>query len=215
MQEKLNSKFASTEKTETVDVKPVDFNLINRWRMTDVFYDQILRWIEAGSDWHPFMRKFKPTVNKNGRIYIGKLPLVREREVENLIKLLFLNSAAPTGIESLHLYIGKNVAYGVSRRDIAEVLKRDDQFNMMEKRPDRSGQRTYSRECKTNFVFSRHPHTLGIDLIDGTGFKPDYVGNARYLLVCVHKYSGYTWIRPTADKNASTCLLYTSDAADE
>ena len=184
----------------------VDFNILNRWRFTDEFIVEMIARIKEGRVYHQFIQEYKPKL-KGERLFVDGKPLIRESNRKRYVAHILLNTSAPSGIESLHQHIGKHLAYGISRRDIKSVLQRDPKYRSMQRRGDRPTGRKYEKEGKTKFVTSRHPHGLGMDLIElGRRLDRSYVGDARFLLVVVHKYTGYTWVEPSPNKEASTIL---------
>ena len=184
----------------------VDFNLVNRWRFSDAFYDQIIDRLSKKLLFHKFIRDFNPEVKK-GRLYIDGKPVIREKNVERFVKYVILNTSAPLGIESLHSYIGKRYGFGVSRREIKKILGADTKYQNMRKRGDRPAGKRYEREGKTSQVYAKYKNPLGMDLIEiGDKFERAYVGDIRYLLVVVHKFTGYTFVRTARDKKAATIL---------
>ena len=183
----------------------VNLNRLNRWRFTKEFLDEVKRQVDKGLKWHPFVREYKPTVKK-GRVYVGKLPIVGEHEVDKYIKHLVLQTGAPTGIESLAHYAGHKFAYGISRGDVRRVLGADKVFQSQQRRGDRPVGKKYKKEGRTAFKF-RKDNVLGVDLIEvGKKFDASYLKGTKYLLVAVHAYTGHVYIRRTPNKEAATIL---------
>ena len=182
-------------------------NRVNRYNFSADNYKFLAHQVFRNARYDPFVRAFKPTL-VGGRMYINKLPVLLESEVPRIVAFARLRTGAPMGIESLHRWISTKVALGVSRRHLTEILKKDPMFENLQKRGDRHVPgRKYKKEGLTRRIFDKHPHALATDLIqigDKMFSNVRYRGKFKFILVVVHKYSGYTWATLMRNKKPKT-----------
>ena len=182
-------------------------NRVNRFNFEADNYKFLAYQVFKKRRYDPFVRAFNPTL-VGGRMYINKLPVLLKSEVPRIVAFARLRTGAPMGIESLHRWISTKVALGVSRRHLEEILKKDPMFENLQRRGDRhvSG-RKYKKEGLTRRIFQKHPHALATDLIqigDKMFSSTRYRGKYKFILVVVHKYSGYTWATLMRNKKPKT-----------
>ena len=182
-------------------------NKVNRYNFDKAAYTELQLRVQKNSRWHPFVREFKPVL-KNNRIYINNLPVLVENEVPRIVAWARLRTDAPMGMESLHKWISTRVALGVRRRHLKEILRKDPMFENLQRRGDRHvPERRYKKEGLTRRVFEKTPHALATDLIaigDKMFSTTKYRGTYRFILVVVHKYSGFAWGRLMRNKKPKT-----------
>ena len=177
---------------------------MNRFKFTTETIANYIEDLKNNIRLRPFIRKFKPTV-KAGKLFVENKEIVPASKVNVTLDEITQNSDAPLGIHSMYAWILNNYI-GISRDNIRDYLKKDPVYQKIERRPNTDKPtRKRVKEGKTNKILFRYPNTLGVDLIQiGSQWLPKkYTGETEYLLVCVHKLSGYTFAKLMRKKTAA------------
>ena len=169
---------------------------LNRYHFTEQFLQQIKADLEKGT-FNKFNKKYKPVADK-GKIYINGKEVIPRKKVDEKLYEIFQKTESPLGIGNAHTWINENYI-GISRKNIRDHLFSDPVYQKIQVRPpaskiDRS--KHAKTEGKTSrATFPQYPNTLGIDLIAiGKDWLPEsYRKTNKYIVVVVHKWSGYVF----------------------
>ena len=184
---------------------------VNRYKLTPKFLATIKDDLDKKVKWRPFIRRFKPKWDEaRNALFIDKKEVIPADKVEKKLEHITKKENAPLGINNLHFWVQQKY-YGITRKKIIDFLKTDPTYQKTTLRPaksklDRSRVRNEGLTSKT--VFKKWPNTLGIDLIHiGKNMLPEvYRGKQKYIVVVVHKFSGYVWAE-LLGKNATAKVV--------
>lgn len=187
---------------------------LNKYRIDKAFLTKLRKDMRSKKK-TKFIEKYNPKIVGDNVKVAGKSLIALER-VPKMLQEMIDKTGVPLGIRSLQHIIQERM-FGITRSMITNFLQDNPILQEIRTRP---GTRTIDRsqlknEGSTDFILKKYPNTLGIDLIELTRDSiPDNLvpkkyktkGGKTYILICVHKRTGFLWGTPIVDKEAKTVV---------
>ncbi len=183
---------------------------MNKCKLTRAFLKDIKNGIKGGKKNRKttlWLKKW-PVTLKNNTVFHKNKPLVAKEDIPGILTKELLHGGCPLAIESAFNYLYKNM-WGISRRDLADFLKKTERYQLMRTRPPdpnvRRGSYMQNREGVTRFLMTKKHgglNHLAADLM----FIPKTWSKNAYFLCVVHIRSGYSWFVAMIEKTPQHTL---------
>ena len=183
---------------------------MNKCKITKDFIKKIRVGLKGGKTNRKtrlWLQKWPVTIKGNKIMHKNK-PLVPKEDIHKILKKELLTGGCPLSIESAFNYLYSRM-WGISRRDLADFLKKTEKYQLMKVRPPDPNKTKASymsdREGVTRFLMEKKhggKNHLAADLM----YIPKPWSKFKYFLCVVHIRSGYSWFEPQSSKTPQLTL---------
>jgi hypothetical protein len=163
---------------------------MNQINFSTTRYSSIIKQIRDDDKKDPVITKYN-IEDRNGKLFSDNKEIVKTEKRDEVLRDLVLNKAAPLALDQL-FWFAKKQYHGLSKRFVKNWLESTEEYQMMKKRPYHLSRVT--EQDKEGVVFKnskvkKHKNLLGVDLV----FTHKEWSSKKYILVCVHYATSYTW----------------------